>query len=147
MKCFWFFMSVESQISKQQHCHVCFSVFCILALWLNYKIGDESASGWVTVISACTSKSKLLHGKNPNDIHSELWEFCGDDTVDSSTVSQWATCLHEGLISITDDPRSGKPITAMNNMMVVIVNSLLEEYHYMTWGNCSWNKHFNNMSF
>jgi len=36
-------------------------------------------------------KIETLRGKNPREIHSALSEVCGEQTVDSSTVSLWAT--------------------------------------------------------
>jgi hypothetical protein len=68
-------------------------------------------------------KIETLRGKNPTKIH----EVCGDRVVDHSKVSQWASCFHEGRVSIQDDPRSGRPVTAMDNTSVVIVSTVLEE--------------------
>jgi transposase len=61
-------------------------------------------------------KIETLRGKNQTDIHSALREVCGDGVVDRSTVSRWASHFREGRVSIQDDPRSGQPITAMDNM-------------------------------
>jgi histone-lysine N-methyltransferase SETMAR len=42
-------------------------------------------------------------------------------------VSWLASCFCEGWVSIQDDPRSGRPVTATNDTSVVIVSTLLEE--------------------
>jgi len=42
-------------------------------------------------------------------------------------VSWWASRFREGRVSIQDDPRSGQPVTAMDDTSVVIVSNLLEE--------------------
>ena len=42
-------------------------------------------------------------------------------------MSRWASRFHEGRVSIQDDPRSGRPVTATDNTSVVIVSTLLEE--------------------
>jgi histone-lysine N-methyltransferase SETMAR len=54
-------------------------------------------------------------------------EVCGDSVVDRIAVSQWASLFREGRVSIQDDPRSGRPITATDETSVVIVSTLLEE--------------------
>lgn len=72
-------------------------------------------------------KIETLRGKSPTKIHSALHEVCRDSVVDRSTVSRWASCFHEGRVSIQDDPRSGRPVTATDDTSVVIVSTLLEE--------------------
>jgi len=42
-------------------------------------------------------------------------------------VSRWASRFCEGRVSIQDDPRSGRPVTATDNTSVVIVSTMLEE--------------------
>jgi histone-lysine N-methyltransferase SETMAR len=42
-------------------------------------------------------------------------------------VSQWAPHFREGQVSIQDDPRSGQPVTAMDDTSMIIVSTLLEE--------------------
>ena len=73
------------------------------------------------------TKIETLRGKNPTKIHNALHEVCGDSVVYRSTVSRWASCFHEGRVSIQDDPRSERPVTATDNTFMVIVSTLLEE--------------------
>jgi hypothetical protein len=56
-------------------------------------------------------KNEASRGKNLTEIHIALREVCGEQTVDRSTVSRWATC-REGLVTINDDPRPGRPKTS-----------------------------------
>ena len=72
-------------------------------------------------------KIETLWGKSPTKIHNALHEVCGDSVVYRSTVSRWASCFHEGRVSIQDDPRSERPVTATDNTFMVIVSTLLEE--------------------
>jgi len=57
-------------------------------------------------------KIETLWGKNPTKIHNGLHEVCGDSVVDRSTVSRWASRFRKGRVSIQDDPRSGRQVTA-----------------------------------
>jgi hypothetical protein len=57
-------------------------------------------------------KIENLRAKNPTEIHIALCEVCGEQTVDRSTVSCWATRFHEGCVTINDDPRPGRPKTS-----------------------------------
>jgi histone-lysine N-methyltransferase SETMAR len=70
---------------------------------------------------------EILRGKNPTEIHNALREVCGDSVVDRCTVSRWASRFLEGRVSIQDDPRSGRPVTATDDTSVVIVSTQLEE--------------------
>jgi transposase len=70
---------------------------------------------------------ETLQGKNSTEIHNALREVCKDSVVDRSTVSRWESRFREGRVSIQDDPRSGRPVTAMDDTSVVIVSTLLEE--------------------
>jgi len=79
------------------------------------------------VTSHHTSKLKLCKEINPTEIHNALHEVCGDSVVDRSTVSWGVSRFREGRVSIQDNPRSGRPVTATDDTSVVIVSTLLEE--------------------
>jgi len=49
--------------------------------------------------------------------------------VDRSTVSRWASRFSEGGVSIQDDPRSGRPVTATDDTSVVVSTLLEEDRH------------------
>jgi histone-lysine N-methyltransferase SETMAR len=72
-------------------------------------------------------KVETLRGKNPTEIHNDLYDVCGNSVVDRSVVSQWASRFREGRVSIQDEPRSGRPVTATDDTPVVIVSTMLEE--------------------
>jgi hypothetical protein len=70
---------------------------------------------------------KLCEEKNPTEIHNALHEVCGNRVVDRDTVSLWASRFREGQVSIQDDRKSGRPVTATDDTSVVIVSTLLKE--------------------
>jgi hypothetical protein len=71
-------------------------------------------------------KIETLRGKRPTEIHSALREVCGEQAVDRSTVSRWATPFHEGRVSINDDPKLGRPKTSTDKRGVKLVVDFLE---------------------
>ena len=90
----------------------------------------EEENDWIQ-ISRSDQRSYIkienLRGNNPTEIHNALYRVCGDSVVDRGAVSRRASCFREGRLSIQDDPRSGRPVTATDDTSVVIVSSLLEE--------------------
>jgi hypothetical protein len=92
---------------------------------LKWKKLNGVRSGAVT--SDHTLKLKICAEKNPTEIHNALHEVCGDSVVDGSKLSRWASRFREGRVSIQDDLRSGRPVTATDDTSVVIVSTLLEE--------------------
>jgi hypothetical protein len=62
--------------------------------WRVLDITCAGASGTMTVDDQRSyTKIKTLRGKNHSEIHVVLREVCGEQTVDRSTVSRWATCF------------------------------------------------------
>jgi transposase len=59
--------------------------------------------------------------------HSALHEVCGEQTVDCSTVSSWASRFREGHVTINDDPRPGRPKTSTDERSVKLVADFLAE--------------------
>jgi transposase len=90
----------------------------------------EEETDWIQISHSeprSCIKIETLGGKNPTEIHNALHEICEDSVVDRSTVSRWASRFREGRVSIQDDPRRGRPVTATDDTSVVIVCTLLEE--------------------
>jgi transposase len=72
-------------------------------------------------------KIETLRGQNPTEIHSALREVCGEQTVNRSTVSHWATHFRERHVTINDDPRPGRPKTSTDERSVKLVADFLAE--------------------
>jgi transposase len=72
-------------------------------------------------------KTETLRGKNPTEIHIALREVCGEQKVDRSTVSRWATRFREGRVTINDDPRPERPKTSTDKRSVKLVADFLAE--------------------
>ena len=90
---------------------------------------SAGASGTVTVEDQrLYIKTETLRGKNPTEIHSALREVCGEETVDSSTVSCCASRFREGHVTINDDPRPGRPKTStVERSMKLVVDFLAQD--------------------
>ena len=62
-------------------------------------MASAGASGTVTVEDQRSYiKIETLCGKNTTEIHNALREVCGEQTVERSTVSHWATRFREGRV-------------------------------------------------
>lgn len=53
-------------------------------------------------------------GKNATEIESELKRVYGESTPSYRTIARWAAEFQRGRESLEDDPRSGRPATAVN---------------------------------
>jgi hypothetical protein len=90
-------------------------------------------------------KIETLRRKNPNKVHNALREVCWDSVVDRSTVSRWTSRFREGQVSIQEDPRRGRPVTATDDTSVVIVSTVGRWSMQTIWRNCAWSKHVNRL--
>ena len=91
-------------------------------------MASAGASGTVTVEDQRPYiKTETLRGKNPTKIRSVLREVCGEQTVDRSRVSRWAARFSEGLVSINDDPKSGRPKKSTDERSVKLLADCLVE--------------------
>jgi len=111
------------------------NIVCVLAGYV-VRVPQNGAFKWKkkltgvrshAVTSNHTLKLKLWGGKNPTKIRNALHEVCGNNVVDRSAVSRWASCFREGRVSVQDGPRSGRPVTATDDTSAVIVSTLLED--------------------
>ena len=66
----------------------------------------------------------LLKDSNRN-IHNDLVEVCGDQTLAYSTVRIWAQLFREGRDSIEDEPRTGRPKSATCEPSIELVGEFL----------------------
>ncbi len=56
----------------------------------------------------------------------------GDHAPSCTTVFEWARCFKDGRLSIEDDPRCGRPITATDEQTVKAVENLIIEDRRIT---------------
>ena len=96
-------------------------------------MASAGALGTVTVEDQKSYiKIETLHGKKPTEIHSALREVCGEQTVERSTVSHWATHFREECVTTNNDPRPGRPKTSTDEQSVKLVADFLAENHRAT---------------
>ena len=72
-------------------------------------------------------KIETLCSKSPTEIHGALSEVCDEFIVDSSTVSHWANCFHDGCVSINNDPTLGRPRTSDERSVKLVADALEED--------------------
>ena len=91
-------------------------------------MASAGASGTVTVKDQRSYiKSETLRGKNPTEIHNASRKVCGEQTVDRSTVSGWATRFCEGHVTINDDQKPGRLKTSTDEQSVKLVADFLAQ--------------------
>lgn len=62
-----------------------------------------------------------------------LYEVCGMDTIDCSSMQRWHRRFPDGRISINNNPRFGRPTTVtQDNTNAVILATLLDEDRRIT---------------
>ena len=67
----------------------------------------------------------VLQKKAPKAIHEELAATLGDDSLSYSSVKKWAALFKAGRQSTEDDPRGGRPSTAVTEENVEAVEDLV----------------------
>jgi histone-lysine N-methyltransferase SETMAR len=75
---------------------------------------------------------RTLLGIRPVDIHGELEQACGDAAPSYSTVQTWAARFKEGRVSAEDDPRSGRPSSAITKTTVAAIRDLVLADPFLT---------------
>ena len=107
-------------------------VYAVLNWWV-LDMASAGASGIVTVEDQRSYiKIESLRGKTSIEIHSALHEVWGEQTVDRSTVSRWATRFREGRVTINDYPRPGRPKASTDKWSVRLVVAFLAQDHQVT---------------
>ena len=69
----------------------------------------------------------VLKGKAPKDIHEELVMVLGNSALAYATVKKWAAIFKAERESIKDDPRPGRPSTAVNEINCAAVEAMVME--------------------
>jgi len=72
-------------------------------------------------------KTRLLLGLTAIQIHSELCIAYGPEVVSYRTVARWIRRFSDGQDSLEDNPRSGRPLSAVNRNNIDAVRDLVNE--------------------
>lgn len=70
-------------------------------------------------------KFLTLEGNGPKDIHLRMANVYGDEAPSYATVKRWAAEFKRGRNSVLDDPRSGRPSTAVNQENIDKIQALV----------------------
>ena len=70
-------------------------------------------------------KFRSLLKYSDRNIHNDLVEVCGDQALAYSTVRRWAQLFREGRDSIEDEPRTGRPKSAICEPSIELVGEFL----------------------
>ena len=63
----------------------------------------------------------------PTEIHADLQKVYGNSALKHATVCKWARRFNDGWESIENDPRVGRPVSALTEKNIVTVKTLIEE--------------------
>lgn len=69
----------------------------------------------------------MQQGQSCSNIHTSMVDTCGTDAPSLSTVKKWVWEFKHGKTSLEDDPRSGRPTSAVDDAHVNAVQSLVKE--------------------
>lgn len=72
---------------------------------------------------------RFLNAKcvSPAEIHKQLVEIYGQDVMSKKQVYTWCTLFANGRTSVSDQPRSGRPISSASDDNVVMIDALVQE--------------------
>jgi hypothetical protein len=71
-------------------------------------------------------KIETLRGKTLTETHIGLLEVSGEQ-MDHGKIPHWATCFHEGRVTINDNPIPGRVKTSTDESSVKLVADFLAE--------------------
>lgn len=74
-------------------------------------------------------------GKSCADMERDLQAVFGEDAMKARTIRKWAERFREGRDSVSDDQRSGRPVTACGDEAVEALGSFLKEHPKATCRN------------
>ena len=72
-------------------------------------------------------KIESTRGKSATEVHTALEEACGQEALSYPTVAEWMKRFKAGRVSVTDDPREGRPVFVTTDENVEKVKDLLDE--------------------
>ncbi|CAF1401941.1 unnamed protein product [Rotaria sp. Silwood1] len=78
-------------------------------------------------------KIRVILGINPKTIFDELTEALGPDAPSYSMVKNWAKRFREGREDVSDDPRSGRPISILTVENIECVRQVIEDDPHSTY--------------
>ncbi|CAF4682689.1 unnamed protein product, partial [Rotaria sp. Silwood2] len=78
-------------------------------------------------------KVRTILGIDAKTIYEELTQALGSDAPSDRTVRRWAQRFREGREDISDDPRSGRPISVLTDENIERVRQVIEEDPHSTY--------------
>ena len=84
---------------------------------MNGKISEQRAY--------CKIRAQL--GFLPTEIHADLQKVYGNGALKYATVCKWVRRFNDGRESIENDPRVGRPVSALTKKNVATVKTLIVE--------------------
>ena len=97
----------------------------------------ESCYGGMSTRLKQRAVTEILSAENltPAEIHRRLQTVCGENTVNRTTVNRWAIKLLEcepGRANIVDQPRSGSPVSVIDDKHQKQVDELIKHDRRIT---------------
>lgn len=74
----------------------------------------------------------MLLGKQPVEIHVELFSGLSDKAPSIQTFRKWITAFQQGLINVDIEERSRRPLTARSEVNVDLVRGMIVEDRRLT---------------
>jgi histone-lysine N-methyltransferase SETMAR len=77
-------------------------------------------------------KMRTTLNESPTAIHAELVKIYGESAYSYITVTRWVRRFKEGIESVDDEPRSGRPITACTEENADLIKQLLDDDPFLS---------------
>ena len=71
-------------------------------------------------------------GRSGNEIREMLVQIYRDNAMKKTAVYKWVKCFSEGRESVTNEERSGRPVTSRTKENIVTIRQILSEIRRMT---------------
>lgn len=78
-------------------------------------------------------QTRVRLGITATRIHQELVSAYGASALQYRTVAKWAQRFHSGREELEDDPRCGRPASAVSDANIQIISDLIKEDPYVTY--------------